>query len=115
MSHLGFLSWSADIADIDLDPAAVADPSIDSGVEHGAALLALVDASLRDDAAGRASARLAIESALGPAAVVAAAGVIADFELMNRIADATGLPVGHGSRERWNPVLADIGLGHVIR
>ncbi|MCP3975200.1 MAG: hypothetical protein GY720_12000 [bacterium] len=36
---------------------------------------------------------------LGPAGLVDAAGTIGNFEMMNRIADATGMPVGKGSKQ----------------
>jgi len=34
----------------------------------------------------------------GPEALVDAAAVIANFEMMNRVADAIGMPVGRGMR-----------------
>lgn len=36
---------------------------------------------------------------MGAEALVDAAGTIGNFEMMNRIADATGMPVGVGSRQ----------------
>ncbi len=61
-------------------------------------LIGFVDAVLRNDEV--AVARALLHRALGPDAVVDASGVIANFEMMNRIAEGTGIPVGKGSLER---------------
>ena len=62
-----------------------------SGVAHGALLAAFAEAVLGadDDVLDEARARLRAE--LGPAALVDAAAIVATFQLMNRIASATGL------------------------
>jgi hypothetical protein len=64
-----------------------------SGVRCGAELLAFTDAVLSRDAVAIAAARAELRAALGPEAVVDAAGVVANFERMNRIADAIGIPL----------------------
>lgn len=76
---------------------------VDSGVEHGAALLRYSDAAV-----GRTpdlqAAREALNAAMGPGAVVDCAATIANFQRMVRIADGCGIPLDSFSRkesEKW--------------
>jgi hypothetical protein len=64
-----------------------------SGVEHGEVLLDFAEAMVGEDSAALAQARNTVVHILGPAAMVDAAGVAANFERMVRIADATGIPL----------------------
>jgi hypothetical protein len=41
---------------------------------------------------------------------VRAAAVIGNFQMMNRVADATGMPVGTGSRGANAELIAELGL-----
>ena len=85
-----------------LDPRGITDTDVDPLVEGGSQLIGFVDAVLRND--GVAATRGLLDSALGSNAVVDASGVIANFEMMNRIAEGTGIPVGKGSlgrSEEW--------------
>ncbi len=76
----------------DLNLAGIADPAVDSGVPGGATLLAFVDVTV--GGAGPVDPiRRAVTDAFGPAGLVRAAAVAANFEMMNRIADGTGMPV----------------------
>ena len=63
------------------------------GVPHERELLALADAVVRGNEAEQAEARRAALAALGPESFVAAAAVASNFERMDRIADATGIPL----------------------
>ena len=73
------------------DVKAAAHGGTGSGVTHGALLVAFAEAVLGtdDDALGEARARVLSE--LGPAALVDAAAIVATFQQMDRIADATGI------------------------
>ena len=63
-----------------------------SGVAHEAELLAFADAVI--EAPNRlAAARAAVETALGSEAMLDAAAVIAGFDAITRVADATGIPL----------------------
>lgn len=64
-----------------------------SDVEHGEVLLAFAEAMVGEDDAELGRARRAVIEAMGPAALVDAAGVASNFERMVRIADATGIPL----------------------
>ena len=64
----------------------------DGGIPAGAELLAFTEALVtRSDAFD--AAREALRAVLGDAGVMAAAGVVSNFYRMNRIADATGIPL----------------------
>jgi alkylhydroperoxidase family enzyme len=93
-----------------VDLRALTNPRVDSLLPGGAELLRFVDAALDGDDVDLADARNAVRRSAGDAAVVDAAGVIANFEMMNRVADATGMPVGKGSRERMADIIEELGL-----
>lgn len=91
----------------ELHLAGVADPGVDCGVPGGSTLLAFVDVTV-----GRAgpveSIRRAVADAFGERGLIRAAAVMGNFEMMNRIADGTGMPV---PRSRIDPeVIATFGL-----
>jgi hypothetical protein len=60
---------------------------------HGARLLAFTEAVMGDDDARLAREREALCAVLSPAEFVDACGVIAAFNVVDRIADATGIPL----------------------
>ena len=60
---------------------------------HGDVLTAFAEALVGDDEDLLATARRRVAQALGPAGLVDAAAVASNFERMNRIADATGIPL----------------------
>lgn len=68
----------------------------DCGVEHGAELLAYVDAVVLRDNDEIGPAREALDAAIGPAAADRAAMVAGNFSMMNRALDAVGAPVDRG-------------------
>jgi len=63
------------------------------GVAGGRALLTFTDAVIAQDAPAIQSARAELVRAVGAAGMVDAAAVIGNFERMNRIADAIGIPM----------------------
>ena len=69
--------------------APVAGGGVPDGDVLGAFALAVVDADGPDDA-DLVVARTRLRERLGPAALADAAGVVANFELVTRVADATG-------------------------
>lgn len=64
-----------------------------SGVPHGETLLAFAEAVVGEDEAVLAHARQRVLDELGPATLVDAAAIAANFERMVRIADSTGIPL----------------------
>jgi hypothetical protein len=65
----------------------------DAGVTHGARLLAFTEAVMGNDDAALARERAAVRAVLTPEMFVDAAGIIASFNVVDRIADATGIPL----------------------
>jgi alkylhydroperoxidase family enzyme len=63
----------------------------DAGVEHGAGLLAFTEAVMRREPASVERARL--QAVLSPESFVDVAAVIGAFNVVDRIADATGIPL----------------------
>ena len=93
-----------------VDLRAVTDRSVDPLLPGGSVLLELTDAALDGDDVALADAQNAVRRSAGDAALVDAAGVIGTFEMMNRIADAIGMPVGAGSRQRMADVIEELDL-----
>ena len=102
------LRGSSPTGEIDLQAAVNA--STENGVPHGALLNAFTEAVLGTDDAQLDTARNAIVTALGPAALVDAAAVIAAFMQMDRIADATGVPLDDFVVDATNDFREDLGL-----
>ena len=70
---------------------AVADPQIDSGIEHGDLLLAYADAVTGADAGAVMPAITALRAAMGSGALVQAAAIAANFSMNDRAANAIGI------------------------
>ena len=89
------LSVSAKSLNKNVDVKAVVDDEhvADSGIEFAKELTAFAESIARHDQPAMDSARTALLDAAGPAAVVDAAGVAANFQRMTRIADCTGIPL----------------------
>jgi hypothetical protein len=65
----------------------------DAGVPHGRLLVEFAVAVLGEDDAALSHARAELMTALGPAGLVDAAGVVGLFNAIDRVADATGIPL----------------------
>ena len=106
LAHSQMLRASTEATSTPLDARAITDPAVDPGIPAGTALLAFTDAALIGGPLEAARANLL--EAVGPTGLVDTAGVIGNFEMMNRIANATGMPVGKGTLKRtaaWRTVL----------
>ena len=86
------LRWSAEETGRAAALGAIGDRGIDPLLLGGRSLIALAEAAVeqRPDR----SPLEAVAAELGLAAAVDAAAVAANFQIMNRVVDATGLPVG---------------------
>ncbi len=102
------LRASSETIGMPLDPRAITDSTVDPLTTGGTDLLRFVDAVLGRGGVEEAGAQL--EDSLGRDAVVDAAGVVANFEMMNRIAEGTGIPVGKGSLARTKEWRSMVGL-----
>lgn len=95
--------------DDSVDLAAVMNGDIDSGIAHGALLVAFAEAVVSRDQPAIAAARSALVAAAGVGVMVDAAGVISNFQRMVRIADATGIGLG-GFDAPTADLRADLGI-----
>lgn len=94
------------MTETEVDLRAVTNTQIDPLLPGGLELMAFVEASVTERV-GDAS---VIVERLGPEAAVMTATVVANFQMMNRVADATGIPVGTGSRQRNADLIAELDL-----
>jgi len=81
------------------------------GVREGAALLAFAEAvaGRSNDAALEAARGCALD-ALGPAGLVDAAAVLANFAGINRVASATGVPIDRVVEKNTRDIRAALGI-----
>ena len=82
----------------------------DGGVPHGRLLLDFAEAAIGGTEAGIDRARQALIAAVGEEGFVDAAGVVASFNAVVRIADATGIPVEPFKLERTVEERAALGV-----
>ena len=103
------LRASSQMTGTDVDMAAVTgDIHTDAGIEHGADLLAFTEAVMRGDAATAERQRL--REILPPESFVDVAAVIGSFNVVDRIADATGIPLDAIMLEMSKDVRAQLDL-----
>ena len=102
------LSWSATERDQEVDLRGLIDPGIDSGIDGGAELAAVGLAAGATAPSGGPVRRVA--DVLSPHAAFKAASVAGAFEILNRIVDATGLPVGRRQVESLEWIVVALGL-----
>ena len=81
----------------------------DGGVPHGAALRAFAKAVLQDSDDLEAR-RAAVVAAVGADPAAHAAGVIASFDAINRVADATGIRLDEESQARAGDLIESLEL-----
>ena len=88
------LRASAQTSGEDVDLAAIVEgAAVPTSVPGDQALLTFAETSLGDDAEAITQARQQVHKELGEPAMIDAAGVIANFQRMVRIADGTGIPL----------------------
>jgi hypothetical protein len=89
-----------------VDLHAVTGMAVDPLLPAGRQLLDFASALLRGTDDELAVARKALDEAAGSGAVVRAAAVTGNFQMMNRLVDATGVPIGASLRS----IAPDLGL-----
>ena len=82
----------------------------DGGVEHGARLVAFTEAVMRGDAEAMDRERRALREVLTPEAFVDAAAVIGAFNVVDRMADSTGIPLDGMLREMSREIPTELDL-----
>jgi DNA-binding phage protein len=94
-----------DLAGVNGDPERAA-----RGIRFGAELMRFGEAVARRDERALAAARQTLLDNAGPAVLVDAAGVAANFQRMVRIADAIGIPVDDLDSDLSRQVRDELGL-----
>jgi len=108
------LRASALAFDYPLDPNAVVDPSLPTGIPGGNLVLRLVDAVMTGSEP-LADVHRAIIEELGPEALVDAASVFGNFEMMNRVAEASGIPIPAQAIDRERDLIEQLDIGRFIK
>ena len=84
-------------------------PNTDSGVPYGSLLTAFAEAAVhRTDALSGLRERIAAD--LGVQELVDAAGIVANFQRMVRIADGCGIPLDEFTKDATDDCREDLGL-----
>jgi tRNA C32,U32 (ribose-2'-O)-methylase TrmJ len=81
-----------------------------AGVPHAALLVEFGEAMLSGDEPRRGAAREAVHAALGAAALVDAAAVVASFNAVVKLADACGIPLEDFKAEATADLRAELQL-----
>ena len=82
----------------------------DGNIPHGALLVSFADAVLGTDDQRLDEVRAAIRSRMGNAALVDAAAIVATFNAIDRLADATGIPIEDNKAESTADIRAVLGI-----
>jgi hypothetical protein len=82
----------------------------DGNIPHGALLVAFAEAVLGGDDRRLAEIREAIRVRMGEAALVDAAAIVATFNAIDRVADATGIPIEDGRAASTADFRAELGI-----
>ncbi len=82
----------------------------DGGIPHGRLLIEFAETVIGDDDARLTTARGRLLQTLGAAALVDEAGIVATFNAIDRVADATGTPIDEERIEISAGMRADLGI-----
>ena len=83
----------------------------DGGVPHGKVLKGFAEALIENDEAALEASRKKLHEILGPEALVDSAAVAANFNMMDRIADSTGIPLDGMMEISTAAMRREIGVG----
>ena len=98
----------------EVDLSAVNDAGAESGVTLGAELLAFTDAVMERDAEAIVRSRERLDATLGKEGVVEATAVIMMFNIVDRVADSTGIPIDDGmTHDLRYQVGGELGMVHL--
>ena len=90
--------------------AITSDGAGDGGVPHGSLLTGFAEAVLGDDEAGLIAVRERVRDTIGDAALVDAAAVVANYSALDRVADATGIPLEAAKEAGTADLRAELGI-----
>lgn len=105
------LRESSNIAGEEYDLAPImGQGTADSGVEHSAILLAMAASVLGNDETEKQTARNKLRQTLGDAAYVDTCAIIASFNAVVKIADATGIPLEDEKAKKTQDIRANLSI-----
>jgi hypothetical protein len=84
-------------------------------VAHGPLLLEFAEAMLGTAVSRQIDARTSVAQTLGRAALVDAAAVVASFNAVVKIADATGIPIEAGKADATRDLREELALDRLLR
>jgi hypothetical protein len=90
--------------------AVIGSAAQDCGVAHGRLLVAFAEGVLGEDEAALAAARAALNAAIGAKGLVDAAAIVGLFDAIDRVADATGIPLEEDKAAASADIRAALGL-----
>ena len=85
------------------------------GIPHGSVLTAFAEAVLGNDEARLTDARQLVRDDLGDAALVDSAAVIANYCALDRVADATGIPLEPAKEKNTVELRTELGIDEFAR
>ena len=80
------------------------------GIEYGAELMSFAESLAERDESGLARSRTALRQAAGDKVLVDAAGVVANFQRMVRIADSIGIPFDNMQSDFASSIQTELNL-----
>ena len=105
------LRESAKATNTQVDLKAITDDAAgDGNIPHGGILTAFAEAVLGDDEARLVDARRRVREAEGDAGFVDASAVIANYSALDRVADATGIPLEEAKEANTVDLRAELGI-----
>jgi hypothetical protein len=109
------LSSSALAFNHEVDIASIGDPSVPTGIPGGTELLALVDTVMGVSSTDLTDIHRTVVAVLGPEALADAASVHGNFEMMNRVAEGTGIPIAPQAIASMQPIIDDLGIRDFLK
>ncbi|MEQ8841067.1 MAG: alkylhydroperoxidase-related (seleno)protein [Acidimicrobiales bacterium] len=106
LEHTAMLRAGASIGKATLVPGPIVRGVGDTGIHHGAAITAFVDAVVLRDEEEIDGARATLEEALGSASTDRVAMIAGNFSMVSRVLDAVGAPID----PRLAPLAAEMGI-----
>ena len=94
---------------------ALTDAGTDLGVTSARELLAAADAAVLRDTDEIEVARADLLTTVGEPGAVRAFATAGNFEMMNRVAEGTGIPVPAQSIDRMRDTIADLGIDSFLK
>lgn len=114
-SHATRLRWSGEVTGYSVNLEGLVNVSVDLGVPGGSEMINLVNVFFAGDEHQKEPARQALIDALDPESFFDAATVFGNFEMMNRVAEGTGIPIPPQAVDREAELMKILGLYDILK